>query len=209
MQQAENNQTDYLHMMRCRVERLVDNYFNFNASTVDVRIINARHKKHYLRTSVSALELLKPASARRYQLHILPIAIDELSSRALDAILIHELAHVEGYLQGEFQKRSYGIIESALVYVVGGKSLARLERRIDMQVFVKAFDKATRQLNMELVAGLKEFRLWVYGKITSSQALAKKRFVYLTPEEIDFLQREILDDPAKLVSYVQTPPSLS
>lgn len=87
------------------------------------------------------------------------------TKKALKAILIHELAHLDDYLQKSVFKIGLKMLRR--------KSRARYERATDLRV-----------LELGHHQGLKEYRKWIYSKLTKKE-LKKKKCFYYTPQEID------------------------
>ena len=87
------------------------------------------------------------------------------------AIIAHELAHVAYYANGN-RLRLFGLIRLA------SKGFRqRFEKRADVQALQRGYAQ-----------GLKQYRIWLYQHV-SAAALKEKRRDYLTPEEIDAIQR--------------------
>ncbi|MGH9949228.1 MAG: hypothetical protein ACRD6X_18815 [Pyrinomonadaceae bacterium] len=102
------------------------------------------------------------------------------SDAAIKAILAHELAHAD------FYRRNGGFKAFRMIGLLGGKSLAKFERRADLTAIEKGYG-----------LGLKEFREWLYKNIPSNNINEKKRN-YFTPEEIDLLITANKDVPGIL-----------
>ena len=89
------------------------------------------------------------------------------------AIIAHELAHVAYYANGN-RLRLFGLIRLA------SKGFRqRFEKRADVQALRRGYAQ-----------GLKQHRTWLYQHV-SAGVLQEKRRDYLTPEEIDAIQRQI------------------
>jgi len=89
------------------------------------------------------------------------------------AIIAHELAHVAYYANGN-RLRLFGLIRLA------SKGFRqRFEKRADVQALQRGYAQ-----------GLKQYRIWLYQHV-SAGVLQEKRRDYLTPEEIDAIQRKI------------------
>jgi len=89
------------------------------------------------------------------------------SDDALRAVLAHELCHVLYYARGK-RVRLLG-----LARLLSGSYRSRFERSTDLEAIKRGYG-----------AGLKEYRLWLYGAVPA-KSLAGKRKDYLSPEEID------------------------
>jgi hypothetical protein len=89
------------------------------------------------------------------------------------AIIAHELAHVAYYANGN-RLRLFGLIRLA------SKGFReRFEKRTDVEVLQRGYAQ-----------GLKQYRIWLYQHV-SAGVLQEKRRDYVTPEEIDAIQRQI------------------
>jgi hypothetical protein len=89
------------------------------------------------------------------------------------AIIAHELAHVAYYANGN-RLRLFGLIRLA------SKSFReRFEKRADIEAVQRGYAQ-----------GLKRYRSWLYQHVPAG-ALQEKKSDYLTPEEIDTIQRRI------------------
>jgi hypothetical protein len=89
------------------------------------------------------------------------------------AIIAHELAHVAYYANGN-RLRLFGLIRLA-----SQGFRERFEKRTDVEALERGYAQ-----------GLKQYRIWLYQHV-SADVLQEKRRDYLTPEEIDAIQREI------------------
>jgi len=88
------------------------------------------------------------------------------------AIIAHELAHVAYYANGN-RLRLFGLIR------LGSKGFReRFEKRADIEALQHGYAQ-----------GLKQYRIWLYQHV-SAGALQEKKRDYLTPEEIDAIQRQ-------------------
>jgi hypothetical protein len=89
------------------------------------------------------------------------------------AIIAHELAHVAYYANGN-RLRLVGLIRLA------SKGFReRFEKRTDVEALQRGYAQ-----------GLRQFRVWLYQNVSPSVQQEKRRD-YLTPEEIDAIQRRI------------------
>lgn len=87
---------------------------------------------------------------------------------ALEAILVHELEHIKDYTRWNSAK----ITSHGVRYVSSRQFRAEYERSTDKKV-------VKRGLNV----GLANYRTWIYQWL-SPKEYEKKRFYYLTPEEL-------------------------
>jgi hypothetical protein len=86
---------------------------------------------------------------------------------------VHELAHVVDYANGN-RVRLLGLIRLA-----SPRFRERFETRTDVEALRRGYAQ-----------GLKQYRIWLYQHL-SADVLREKRRDYLTPEEIDAIQRQI------------------
>jgi hypothetical protein len=89
------------------------------------------------------------------------------------AIIAHELAHLAYYANGN-RVRLLGLIRLA-----SPGFRERFEKRTDVEALRRGYAQ-----------GLKQYRIWLYQHV-SADVLQEKRRDYLTPEEIDAIQRQI------------------
>lgn len=138
---------------------------------------------------------LSPLAPTRYLIRINPRvyapdpATPPLPLAAAEAILAHELAHTLDYVQGG----TPAILRAGLAQL-GGAALARSERRTDLIAIARGY-----------ADGLALYRSWIYPTLTE-RAEAKKRTVYLSPEEIAAIVRRLEADPAQLQAWLSDPP---
>jgi hypothetical protein len=90
------------------------------------------------------------------------------SNDALEAILVHELEHVKDYTKWSAAK----IAKHGFYYASSLDFKKKYERQTDKKTLEKG-----------LHLGLAGYRDWVYQWLTPKD-LKRKRFIYLTPEEI-------------------------
>ena len=88
------------------------------------------------------------------------------------AIIAHELAHVVYYANGN-RLRLLGLIRLA-----SPGFRERFEKRADLEALQRGYAQ-----------GLKQYRIWLYRHVPAG-VLREKRRDYMTPEEIDAIQRQ-------------------
>lgn len=94
---------------------------------------------------------------------------------ALIAILAHELKHIQDYKDSS----SLQLIRLG-IKMIGKRSRSKYERATDFHVMQEGMSE-----------GIREYRLWIYKRLTK-KSLRKKKCFYFTPEEINrFLQGEV------------------
>lgn len=98
-----------------------------------------------------------------------------LSEAGREAILAHELAHIAYYRA----RRRVQLI--SLAALVSERKQAKFEKAADMEAIRRGYG-----------AGLAEYRNWLYRHVPAPAA-AKKRRVYLTPEEILLADHNLRD----------------
>lgn len=136
--------------------------------TIRIRVFH--QSDSYFRTDVRKRDAFKSPKKRIYNLYYNPRFFDDPPSpEAIEAVLCHELVHLESYVD-----RS------------GFELLALATRYLTQDSFRIRYEKATDRGALERghATGLKDFRTWIYEKLEGDE-LAKKRRTYLTPEEID------------------------
>ena len=113
--------------------------------------------------------LLVPFIKYQYRLGINQRALKAgIPLDALQGALSHELVHLVSYEKGGFTE----IMKAGWVEMVKGRFEELHEKEIDQEVI-------RRKMGRELIA----FRLWLYKQL-DPQNLARKKKVYLTPEQI-------------------------
>ncbi len=128
-----------------------------------------RSDAYFLQAQPYLSTLVKPRSKRRYNVQLNLKLLDcPPSDLALEAILIHELEHVRDYVNWS----------SAEIVGHGAKYALSCGKKV-------SYERATDQKVLELGRGegLAQYRECVYQWLTPKD-LAKKRRIYLTPEEI-------------------------
>ncbi|MCA9583957.1 MAG: hypothetical protein KC657_01220 [Myxococcales bacterium] len=113
----------------------------------------------------------KPAAERTYRVRYNPKLFgDPPSNRAVFAILVHELKHVLDYTKKSTEAE---LVDFGVKYALD-------------QPFRTAYERATDEhaLSRGYGEGLKDYRYWLYDRITPDKVEEKRRDYY-TPEEID------------------------
>jgi hypothetical protein len=104
------------------------------------------------------------------------------------AIIAHELGHVV-YYKSRSRVKLLGLVRLA-----GGGFTAQFERATDLEAVARGYG-----------AGLKSYRVWLYGHIPANK-LAEKRRNYFSPEEIDALQSKLRVQPELMKQWRKSPP---
>jgi hypothetical protein len=160
------------------VRRLIDTKFPRLAER-KVRITEFTSDDTFLQAQPK--HVLRSGKNRVYEIQVNPRLFDDPpSASALEAILVHELSHLNDYTY----MNSFEIADLGLMYVQSGapRGVVRYERATDETAMRKGF-----------ASGIREYRQWLYGKV-SGRALELKKKIYYTPEEID--------------AYVKNPPHM-
>lgn len=147
-------------------ELLATNPFK-SLNDIDLRIKSLKSNAYFLATGVKGYLRRIP-----FRTYILKVNEDLFkcapTEKAMKAILAHELTHILDYTTGNrFNMLSFG-----LKYITNGP---KVEKGTDLRV-----------LRLGYTNGIKEYRNWVYSKLTPRQ-LKIKRKRYITPEEVDGL----------------------
>jgi integrase len=123
-----------------------------------VSFLFARHLRY--------LVLFNPEAAAR-----------QVPADALEAIMAHELAHIEYY------DRRRRIALLGLIRLVRASFTVRFERGADLRAIALGYGP-----------GLESYRRWLYRNIPASRIAQKKRD-YFSPEEIEAILRAARDNP--------------
>lgn len=151
------------------VRRLIDAKFPRLASR-QVRITEFSSKDTFLQAQPK--HVLRSGKNRVYEIQVNPRLFDDPpSANALEGILVHELSHLNDYTY----MNSFEIADLGLMYAGGGapRGVIRYERATDETAMRKGF-----------ASGIREYRQWLYGKV-SGRDLELKKKIYYTPEEVD------------------------
>ena len=124
----------------------------------------------FFETYVKATTIFLPAKYRTYHLLANKALVENRpSEEALKAILAHELTHILDYTN----KGTLELIELDRQY--GDDSFRR--------TYERDVDRRTVELGYGL--GLSEYRYWLYSEIADDEKISVKRFIYMTPDEIE------------------------
>jgi hypothetical protein len=135
---------------------------------VQIELRPAVMKASFFATDVE--NVLHPWKDRVYVIEYHPKILEvPPSSLAIEAVLAHELMHLQDYSQFSW----LDLASLALRYRFGEQEYrAKFERNTDRRVVAMGY----RQ-------GLLEYRQWMYQQLTPEQ-VSEKRILYLTPEEL-------------------------
>ncbi|MBY0515713.1 MAG: hypothetical protein K2P81_02310 [Bacteriovoracaceae bacterium] len=150
------------------VENVRSQYFS-DIPKEHLGIKSFRSEAYFLQAQPYLKTLINRRQNRRYNVQInLRLLECPPTPEGLEAILVHELEHVRDYMGWS----------SGHIALHGGKYA------LSCGVKVK-YERATdaKVLELGLGEGLAQYREWVYQWL-SPKDLAKKRLIYLTPEEI-------------------------
>lgn len=138
-----------------------------NLIGIDIRVKHFQSDSDYFRTSFSAARFATGMKMRYFILVNPEWRTRGAPVEGVQAILAHELAHVEDLTRGK-RIRLFG-----LAGLVSDTRTARFERRADLEAVARDYG-----------AGLKVYRAWLYNHVPAEK-LAEKRRDYFSPEEID------------------------
>ncbi len=151
------------------IENLKELYYP-QLHDIRLEVRNFKSKNYYLKTNINVGTLLNKPEKRLYYIEINPkLLACAPTEKALEAILVHELKHIEDMAT----MRTGELLAFLFKYGTNKKFIIRYEHETD--------EKA---LGLGHAEGLKEYRHWIYAQL-SEKSLAKKRATYYTPEEID------------------------
>lgn len=132
-----------------------------------IPLVDYKSKNYFFQASLSKKALL--SGKKRYFLEVNPLLLScPPSTEGLRAIIAHELAHFRDYETLSVT----GLTKLGAHYLASQKFRRNYERQTDMAA-----------LDLGHGPGLIEYRLWLYEKL-SPKSLARKKRIYLTPEEI-------------------------
>lgn len=135
----------------------------------EVKVKTFTSDDYFLQARPSLTSLIRKNENRKYFIFLNTKLLDcPPPPEALEAILVHEFEHILDYTQWSGVK----IALHGIKYETNFKNKVYYERATDKKVLEK-----------KLHQGLAAYRLWVYQWLTP-QDLAKKKAIYLTPEEI-------------------------
>ncbi len=117
----------------------------------------------------------------RYQIRVNPQALQrKVPPEALQAIVSHELAHVDYY------HRRPRLALVGLIRLLSSRFTVRFERGADLETIALGYGP-----------GLAAYRSWLYLNIPAARIDTKKRD-YFSPEEIETIVRAVRDNPSLL-----------
>jgi hypothetical protein len=148
-----------------------------NLVGIDIRLKRFQSDADYFRTSFSAARFIAGVKMRYFVL-----VNPEWRSRGapvegVQAILAHELAHVDDLTRGK-RIRLFG-----LMGLVSKTRTARFERRADLIAVARDYG-----------SGLKAYRAWLFNHVPPEK-LAEKQRDYFSPEEIDAILAGTAEHP--------------
>jgi hypothetical protein len=144
---------------------------------IDIRVKPFQSDTDYFRTSFSATRFAAGVKMRYFVLVNPASRTRGAPFEGIQAILAHELAHVEDLTRGK-RIRLFG-----LAGLVSETRTARLERRADLNAIARGYG-----------SGLKAYRAWLYNHVPAEK-LAEKRRDYFSPEEIDAILAATAEQP--------------
>jgi hypothetical protein len=138
-----------------------------NLIGIDIRVKRFQSDTDYFRTSFSAVRFLGGVKMRYFIVVNPQWRTRGAPVEGVQAILAHELAHVEDLTRGK-RIRLFG-----LAGLVSKTRTAHFERHADLETVARGYG-----------CGLKAYRGWLYDHVPAKK-LAEKRRDYFSPEEID------------------------
>lgn len=150
------------------LEKTIEQFFPELANE-SIGVSTFRSDAYFLQAQPVVKTLVGKRRKRRYNVQLNLKLLDcPPSEESLQAILVHELEHVKDYTGWSSAK----IAKHGIHYSTSLKFRAKYERATDEKVLEKG-----------LSIGLAGYRVWVYQWL-SPKDLERKRYIYLTPEEI-------------------------
>jgi hypothetical protein len=139
----------------------------------DIRVQQFGSPSDYFQARFSILRLIT-GRRMQYVIHVnSAVALASAPDEGKRAIVAHELAHVAYYARGS-RLRLFGLIRLA-----SGRFREEFEKNADIEALRRGYAQ-----------GLKQYRLWLYQHVPAD-VLQKKKTEYLTPDEIDAIQKQI------------------
>jgi hypothetical protein len=138
-----------------------------NLIGIEIRVKRFQSNTDYFRTSFSATRFVTGVKMRYFVLVNPEWRTRGAPIEGVEAILAHELAHVED-LAGGKRIRLFG-----LAGLLSETRTARFERRADLKALARDYG-----------SGLKAYRAWLYKNVPAKK-ITEKRRDYFSPEEID------------------------
>lgn len=134
---------------------------------VEIGMVSNQSDTSYYAANLDLGTLADPPLERRYLLNWSELVLDDPPSRnATVAVLAHELAHIEDYLDMDGEElAAFGVWYAT-------SDVSEYERGTDLTSMEKG-----------CAVGLIDFRLWLYDHV-DAETEAQKRVDYWTPEEI-------------------------
>jgi hypothetical protein len=159
------------------IENNIKNYFEdllpaLNENRIEIR--EFKNDEYFLKTFFKLGHILKDKKTYYIDIntniyHCAP------SEKALEAILAHEIQHIQDYKD----MNSLELIKLG-IKMLKKKTRSEYERSTDFKI-----------MHIGLSQGIKEYREWIYKKL-NTKGLNKKRCYYYTPEEINrYMQGEL------------------
>jgi predicted SprT family Zn-dependent metalloprotease len=156
------NQFTYL------LKKTVNQYFP-ELVNESIEVSSFRSDAYFLQAQPVVKTIAGKRGNRKYHVQLNLKLLDcPPSEESLQAILVHELEHIKDYTEWSSAK----LIKHGMHYSTSLMFRAKYERATDAKVLEKGLN-----------SGLAGYRVWVYQWL-SPKELQRKRYIYLTPEEI-------------------------
>jgi hypothetical protein len=153
--------TDLLHKTR-------EAYFP-ELKNESIGVATFRSDAYFLQAQPVVKALIGKREKRRYNVRLNLKLLDcPPNEEALEAILVHELEHIKDYTGWSTAR----IAKHGVLYSTSLNFRTDYERETDQKVLEKGLNE-----------GLAGYRVWVYQWLSPKEYI-RKRYIYLTPEEI-------------------------
>jgi hypothetical protein len=150
------------------LEKTIEQFFP-ELSKESIGVSTFRSDAYFLQAQPVVETLFGNRENRKYNVQLnLRLLECPPSEESLQSILVHELEHIKDYTNWSSGK----IAKHGLHYSTSLEFRAKYERATDAKVLEKGLN-----------SGLAGYRVWVYQWL-SPKDLERKRYIYLTPEEI-------------------------
>jgi hypothetical protein len=159
---------------------------NIKGHKLHVKTLDSKDSFFQARYSIWRYTTFQPM---RHLVYVNPKAFElDLSENAFEAVLAHELAHVDYYTRKN-RAQLLGLIRLA-----NPSARIGFERKADLLAISKGYGE-----------GLVEYRTWLYKNTAQKNVSAKKR-VYFSPDEIRLIMTVLTSRPGLLEKWKKSVP---
>ncbi len=184
---AATNDDDLINRVRRVVEEIkTAAYPELKDAKIEIKLFDS--KSDYFQTRFTVTSFLFKRRLNCLLMVNRNLITHQVPDDGLRAVIAHELGHAYYF------KSRNRVKLLVLIGLVCKGYTARFERQTDMQAITRGYG-----------AGLRSYRLWLYGKIPANKIAEKKRN-YFSPEEIDLLRRMQIDNPEQMTRWAKQPP---